>query len=382
MITYRISTQPPPEPPVRLYKIIAISFLVITVVLLGLVIFMTSKKTTIIIVAKQDTRNIDVVAKVSKNADDTNALFGAVTSTLFAWSEQFQPTGDKTVEGVSRGEVVLYNKMATNQPLVKTTRLVTSAGVLFHLVDHVTVPAHGQKIAAVYADKPGKAFDIGPSQFVIPGLAVDKQKIVYAESLQPMQGGEAKVGVLSAADVTAAKASYSDKVKAVFLKMAAPNATVADAPFISITNQAVVTNHQPGEEVSTFTVSGTSTIVMISYDHQQLAQLLDRAVSEKVDLATEKFLSVDAEPQVTVTNFDAKAGTAEFTIHQAVAVTLDANVDTLSPQHFLGKKKDEIERYVMGLDHVSGVEVQFTPSWMLSAPSVVDRIKVVVKNVQ
>ena len=79
-------------------------------------------------------------------------------------------------------------------------------------------------------------------------------------------------------------------------------------------------------------------------------------------------------------SYDLKNNTAQISVHEEVMVTLDANAPRLSASNFFDKKKDEIERYVLGLHHVSGVEVKFSPGWMRNAPSVSDRIKVVVKN--
>ena len=59
MITYRLQTQPQtPEPPVRFYRAIALSFLAVTIILLGVVVYITSQKANIIIVAKEDNKKI------------------------------------------------------------------------------------------------------------------------------------------------------------------------------------------------------------------------------------------------------------------------------------------------------------------------------------
>ena len=179
MITHRLGTQSPaPEPAVRFYKIIALTFLVITIALLGVVVFITSKKATVVIVAKEDTKNVNVNVKVAKEANKENTMAGLVSSVDFSWSEKYYPTGNKTVEGIATGEVVLYNKTNASQALVKTTRLLNPQGILFRLSDRVTVPANGQIVALVYADEVGPKSDIGSSTFTIPGLSEDKQKVI------------------------------------------------------------------------------------------------------------------------------------------------------------------------------------------------------------
>lgn len=170
MMTRRISTAAP-EPPVMFYKIVALSFVVITVVLLGVVIFMTSKKATIIVVSKEDSVPTNFEARVvSGKSAPGETVSGVVTSTIFEWAKQYSPQGTKLVTGTAQGEVTVYNKSNTAITLIPKTRFITSEGVLFRLTSYTNVPAHGQVTTAVYADKPGREGEIPPSQFTLPGL--------------------------------------------------------------------------------------------------------------------------------------------------------------------------------------------------------------------
>jgi hypothetical protein len=281
------------------------------------------------------------------------------------------------VEGSATGKVTIYNKSSSAQTLIKTTRLLTNSGVLFRLSDTVNVPASGQVDVAVYADKAGEGSDIAAAQFTIPGLSEDKQKVIYAVSTAPMVGGAKKVGVLSDDDITGALADYKAKVQDAYL------ATVKDTSMshvVMVLNQNVAANHKAGDEVADFTISGTNTILLVNYNPADLARLVSDSLSNKFDSSSEKLLSLTKDPKVTISSYDVAKGMAELAVTQDVVVTLDSNGEKLLSKNFLGKKKEDIQRYVLGLDHVSGVDVQFSPGWMLSAPTVPDRIKVVVKN--
>lgn len=377
MITHRMSTQPAPEPPVRFYKIIAISFLLLTIGLLGVVVFVTSKKATITVIAKEDARNVSVTVPVGSGQSST-VLKGMVTTTAFYWSEKFQPTGNKTVDGTATGEAIIYNKTNSDQVLVKTTRLLTPNGVLFRLAERTAVPANGQVTVPVYADQPGAGSEIGPSNFTIPGLPTEKQQIIYAESTKPMAGGARKVGVLSDADIKTAMQNYKEKVK----EQVAKTGEAGMERIVTVTETKAAPSAKVGDEVSEFTISGTSTAVFVSYNLDDLNAYVNRALSDKIDATAEKLLSFSGKPNVTIHKYDVRGGTAELSVTQGVAVTLDSDVEKLAPQNFVSKKKDEIERYILGLDHVTGVEVKFSPSWSFSAPTVPDKIQVKVKNIQ
>lgn len=374
MIVHRMSTHTP-EPPVKFYKLIALSFLFITIILLGVVIFVTSKKASIVVYTKQDTENVTLSLNVGQKTD--NSLEGKVTSTFFVHAENYQPTGNKKIDGVSEGEVVIYNTTNAPQALVRTTRLVTKDGVLFRMSKAAVVPANGQVVVPVYADQKGSSSDIGPSDFTIPGLNQDKQKAIFAKSTSAMKGGERTAGILNSDDIANAKESYIEKVKDEFLR-SLPAAEEGVERIVSISDQSVLVDKKAGEEVDNFVLSGTSTIVLVEFKNKDLEDLVNKEAGSKIDTSSERFLSLSAKPKVEIKSFDGEKGTALLNVKQQIAVTLDANNEKLSPSNFFGKKKEEIERYVLTLDHVAGVEVKFTPSWIFTAPTVENKFSVIV----
>lgn len=379
MITHRMGSTPKPEQqPVRFYKIIALSFLFLTILLLGVVIFITSKKASITILAKQDNKTIAFDATVGSSESD---LLGNVTSSQFSWTEKFQPTGTGQVAGVAEGTVTIYNTGNVAQPLVKTTRLLSSSGILFRISANVVVPAKGQISAHVYSDQKGGENDIGPSDFTIPGLNAEKQKIVYAKSTDPMVGGLTTTGVLSSEDVANAKSEFVEKMKEAFLKTLPPTDSGWERAIASSGAGGDV-KEKVGEVVSSFTITGTSTMQVAEYKMDDLRKRIDKEVNGQFDQSSEKILSLSAAPTVALSGVDAKTGFATINVREEMAVTLNENSNKLSPENFFGKSKDEIERYLLGLNHVSRVDVNFSPSWTMTAPSVADKIDVKVVKVK
>ncbi|PIT87331.1 MAG: hypothetical protein COU31_03560 [Candidatus Magasanikbacteria bacterium CG10_big_fil_rev_8_21_14_0_10_40_10] len=381
MITHRMSTKMTPEPPVRFYKTIAITFLILTIALLAVVIFFTSKNATITIVAKSDNKNVNLAIDVSQSGVQ-NSLKGTVSSTVFSFTQNYYPTSNKVANGLATGEVTIYNDSSLDQPLVQTTRFLTASGVLFRLSEAVNAPANGSVKAKVYADQEGVTGDIGPSSFTIPGLSADRQKQVYAKSATAMSGGVRKVGVLSNDDLIAAKIDYLSKAKASYLSSMPALATGVDVVISIKPSDNIVVNKQVGDQIDQFSLSGDLTVVLVSYTKTELQTIVSNELSKKIDTNLEKVLSVGKDLQVSLSNYDLTAQTARLSVYQDVLVTLDANGSKLGAVNFFNKSKDEIQRYIMGLSHVVGVDVKFSPGWMRSAPSATDRIKVVVKNVK
>jgi len=285
MIAHRQQTRIPSEPPVRLYRSIALTFLIITIALLAVVIFTMFKKTEITIVAKEDSKTTTFVVTAEEQKTSDLSLPALVTTADFNWKEKFYPTGSKDVEGISKGEVILYNKTNETQPLIKTTRLLTADGVLFRLTDRVVVPANGQAVAQVYADESGAKSDIGPSKFTIPGLNEEKQKVIYAESTKAMAGGSGKITMVTEGDLKAAETQFAEKAKEAYLSSVSSSYPNYDEKIISITQTSASASNGVGDETSEFTISGTSTLAMRPSAPQTCASAVVTVTTSSMTLA-------------------------------------------------------------------------------------------------
>ncbi|MEK7084544.1 MAG: hypothetical protein AAB932_04885, partial [Patescibacteria group bacterium] len=134
MVSRQQHTAMAKDTPVRLYKIIALSFLLLTLILLGVIVFMSSKRATITITSKGEPVEMNQTVTVGKQTNDETIL-GIVTSTVVSGRESYRPEGDKEVFSRAEGVVTLVNETAFDQPLVATTRLLTPEGILFRLKD-------------------------------------------------------------------------------------------------------------------------------------------------------------------------------------------------------------------------------------------------------
>lgn len=378
MIIHRMSTVTP-TPPVKFYKVIALTFIFLTVILLGVIIFISSERATITILTKQD--NESVVLNVSVGGAGQRAIAGVVTTSKFYFSKEFFPTGNKQVEDKATGKATIYNQTGGTQTLIKNTRLLSSDGILFRIATAATVPAHGQTEVDVFADQKGIAGNIGPSRFTIPGLTPEKQKVFFAESKTAMSGGSHAVGVLSADDLANAKNDYMPAAIVEYSK-SLPPLKEGMARVVWQSSEDLTFDHAVGEEVSSFVGSATRNMLVVEYRIDDLANIIKRAAAAKITSGSERYQMLSNAPKVDLVDVDLNNGLATLKVQEEVAVTLDSNSEELSPEHFFGKSKDEISRYVMGVDHVANVDVRFSPSWALTAPNVADHISVVVKSVK
>ena len=61
---------------------------------------------------------------------------------------------------------------------------------------------------------------------------------------------------------------------------------------------------------------------------------------------------------------------------------LNADSKQLQKVMFFDKNKEEVRQYVLALDHVNSVDVEFKPAWIQTVPPVDSHVKVVIKQVE
>ena len=95
----------------------------------------------------------------------------------------------------AQGSITIYNAQTSPQELIKNTRFQTPEGLVFRIRESVIIPAGtenapGTATATVYADEGGDRYNIGPSDFTVPGLEGSRAfDLVYAKSTTAMTGG-------------------------------------------------------------------------------------------------------------------------------------------------------------------------------------------------
>ncbi|MFA6427304.1 MAG: hypothetical protein WCW16_02560 [Candidatus Magasanikbacteria bacterium] len=370
----------PSNQPVRFYKFIALSFLIVTVVLLGFIVFMSAKRAEISIVTRSEPINVQATVTIDP-VQTKQIVSGFVTTTLIEAEQSFSPQGNKKEDGIAEGVVTLVNDGETEQALVATTRLLTPEGILFRMKDRAVVPAKGSIEVSVYADQEGVSGDIGPSTFIVPGLNEARQKIVYAKSTVAMQGGVRTIGTVNEDDIEKAekqmlevlKKNGSDELTALY-----PN----NKGLFEVVQYVFENDAKLGEEASTFMVKGKATVVGVFYDESQLKAYAGEILQKQVVDNSEVLESVQGEPTVVLDSNDLERGTAILGVTHTGLVNIDPNSRELQKIMFFGKTEDEVRRYVMSLNHVQGVEMHFRPMWNRSVPHVADHVVVTIKQVE
>ncbi len=366
--------------PVRFYKAVALTFLCFTLILLGFIIFMSAKRATIIIETKATAVDVSGTLEIGGDADATLSGMSA-SSTIATIEEVFGPSAGREEDGVATGIVTIHNETDTAQALIPTTRLLPPQGVLFRLKNRVEIPARGAAAADVYADAKGGASNIGPTRFTIPGLSEERQKVIYANSEGSMTGGVRTVGIFGAEDKKIAEARIMQKLldegKKHFSKI-----TEDQGIAVHILQYAVSFDKEVGDEAGEIRGIGRGTIVGVIYPKDLLKQHA-MAILEKRTIDEREVIEPRTEdPTVSIEEYDPATGRTVIKVFYDGIASLNPESNSVDTSIFFGKTKDEVRRYVLSLDHVQGVQVDFSPLWVTRVPYSADHVQVIIKSVE
>lgn len=131
-------------------------------------------------------------------------------------SQKVMATGVETDGQKASGQIVIYNAYSSApQTLIKNTRFEAPGGKIYKINEKVTVPGNGSLEATIYADEPGEAYNIGLTDFTIPGFKGDpRYEKIYARSKTKMSGGfSGTSSVLTKDDVANAINNLRNKIK-------------------------------------------------------------------------------------------------------------------------------------------------------------------------
>lgn len=133
----------------------------------------------------------------AKSAPTTDELGFQVLTLTKSLGKEVPATGEEKVERKASGTIVIYNNVDTaSQRLIKNTRFESTNGLIYRINESVVVPGKkgdqpGSIETVVYADEAGDKYNIGKTDFTIPGFKSDsvRYKGIYARSKTAMEGG-------------------------------------------------------------------------------------------------------------------------------------------------------------------------------------------------
>ncbi len=299
-------------------------------------------------------------------------------------------TGEETASVPATGHIVVYNNYSSApQKLIKNTRFATPEGLVFRIHDSVTVPGQttegGKKVpgsieVAVYADEAGEKYNIGLTDFVVPGFKGTPQyEGFYARSKTPMTGGF--VGTrktVAPAALETAKTAIQEKLRQ---KLTDESTGKLPLGYAMPKGGIFVTFDEPTQAVdgANVVVSIQGTLHGIIVKSDSLAELIAKKNVPSYDDAPVVLKNPEAvsvtpviDPKVTdpwnatSLNFAIK-GNAE----------IQWNIDTAKlAADLAGKSENALNTVLTGYPGIERARAVFRPVWRSSFPKNASDIKI------
>ncbi len=304
-------------------------------------------------------------------------------------TEDATGTGDAS-NTKATGSVIITNRYSTDpQPLVATTRLLSSDGKLFHLIDGVTVPGMsggqpGVIEVKVVADQGGSDFNIPPSDFTIPGFQGGAKYTTFTgKSSQAFtgggSGGSGTVKIVRPEDITKASDTALDNARQAFIeeinKKLEPGEKLLEET-LEITPSGTPSSPAPGAALEHFDYSTHYKIRAFVIHEQAIRDVVakESLKSPNAESVVLQPVSYDLEYGTPLSHFD--EGRVEVSV--TAKAVLRASIDTEAlKKDLLGKNEDGIKSILSAHPEVKRLRVEFKPKvFIASIPTNPKRVTV------
>ncbi len=375
--------------PVGVYRRISIFFIILTLALIAAAFYFFLVSLTVEVTPKteriSDQLNLIVTnaapTTTSANLNNVADIIGTVEQIPVKAQKIYQATGANVLGQEVTGKVSIINNYSQDKTLVATTRLLTPDGKLFRIKNQVTIPAGGSTDVDIYTDEPSADMAIGPTTFTIPGLWAGLQDKIFAKSTTAFVYQSDVQKFVQNSDIAKATQDIKESLVNQVNQQFTDNYKGYDKVIVQVDKDSLVASSsiKAGDKIDSFNLALTANVDVVAFqtaDVQKLAQA--RLVS--VVPAGEKFVGLDQSSiQYNLTGSDFKNGTANLQVPIVGTMALSEIDNAVDKTKLVGLTADQIKKYLLGLDKFSDVKLTFMPPFITRAPSLVDRIKIIIK---
>jgi hypothetical protein len=313
--------------------------------------------------------------------DPRVAVPGEIKEISVELEQIFPASGEEFTGEEIVGQVRVINNYSKSQALVATTRLLSPDNQLFRLKEAVNVPAGGEVLADIYAEKPNAGLAIGPTSFTIPGLWVGLQDKIYARSDKAFSFQQKIQKYVKSSDIERA---VNDINTALIQKAKNEAAAALDTDKIWLYDNSepatIVVEANAGDDKDEFVVKASGKITAISFSKEEAANLanakLNLLVPDNKDLTDFQAANII----YTLENYDSEAQSATIKASFSGTMVLKRDSEIINREKLVNLSADQIATYLKNQPEVKDYELKFSPSFVQKAPRLVDRIKIVTKE--
>lgn len=353
-------------------------FLLLTIVAIGVVLHFALAKVNIKLYNNLENKEVSVL--ITMQAEDSqdiapDAILGKIISNDLELSASVTSSQEMISSAKAGGYVTIYNNYSKNQPLIKTTRLLTPDDKLFRISEGVTVPAGGQVEVWAEADQEGEEFVTEATTFIIPGLWEGLQDKIYAESLDGMKMQSLPNFVVTEESLAAAQEEIKTQATAQsleYINELLSDQLAIDANRLKFDFQTLA-GSQAGDISKETKLSQKISVHGLVFDKEAL-----------FDKAQEKF-SKELESDQTLVNFEQETMTydileintdkqeAIIEVRTNVVISSSENIWDIDKSELIGLDEQGLRNYFSQFD-IEKVDIAFSPFWVKKVPRLKDHI--------
>ncbi|MDO8633373.1 MAG: hypothetical protein Q7K38_02410 [Candidatus Wildermuthbacteria bacterium] len=291
----------------------------------------------------------------------------------------FSSTGKETQETKAKGTIRVFNNQAKTQILIAQTRFISEDGKLFRSTLRITIESGGFTDVAVLAAEAGSSYNIGSSNFSLPGLLGSAiYTLVYGKSSQPMTGGgKTEVSVVTETDLRSAEESFTKELLAnakdqLYKSAVAPMVVIDE----SVREEVIKASSsvEAGAPISQFHVTGKVKVRALAFSQEELQSL----AKEVVTLGTQK----GEKLQEQTLKVNQKGATFAFATQKALLeleikakVYQDIDREELQSS-LLGRSKAEAQQLLLDYSEIEKFEFSFFPFWKQAIGSKEEKVDI------
>ena len=300
-------------------------------------------------------------------------------------SKVVESDAEEFVEQKSSGSIVVYNAhSSTSQRLIAQTRFETPDGKIYRIQEGVTVPGMsnekpGQLEVTVYADQPGADYNVGLTDFKIPGFEGDSRyDDFYARSKTAMTGGFSGMQPIINEDT---KAQAEVELKELIKKRLSDDLKTRISENLIIPENSIFYTFESlpstKNDAGSVELVYKGTLSSLSLSASGLASKILEKTAEKTDLQ----VKVDNLNELSIKLRDSET----FGIVSKEQANIEISGDALLvwsideeqiKKDLAGAKKKDLSEVLSSYDEIGKAKAVIRPFWKSTFPTEISKIKV------
>jgi hypothetical protein len=369
--------------PAYFYSRVVVVFILLALLLIFIIIYFSVLSVKILVTPRNEQKKIEQfisVVETDKKDIQNDELEGVFFDKRVTGSLSGTTSGKAKLPPTNDFQVILKNTSATDQTLVKTTRLLSENNVLLRMSESATVSKKGEKLVPVYIDdtslsyfEKGNILAVG-TKFRIPGLSLARQEDVYGEASREISAIGDEVTVLSEDDVVKLREMLVEQLKEQTIEALDRS---SDSMILSGSEiNSSEANQKIGNVSEDFTLTLDLRVFGVMLSRRKVMDMGESLLKKSMD-SSEELISVSEDSlSLSLEKFDVKNSTASVKLSLSGESSIRLESNLLDKKTLIGMNKSELVQYFDGIDELSRVEIRFFPFWVRRVPKQLDHIQI------